>query len=175
MSDSTGWYARKLGQPQPQPQHRPATQQGGVMLPGRPQQQPQAPMTYQQPQYQPQTQYPDYGNHVQAQQYQQPTQVVQFAGHQYAGAEQYRGGIGQQMNPDPCPQCGGNQYFANIKTKGRGPAPAGHCFNCGYNELFDQGDQGSWGQGQAVVQSGEPVQMAAIQVTASPFQGSLQG
>jgi hypothetical protein len=44
--------------------------------------------------------------------------------------------------------------------------------NCGYNELFDQGDSSSWGAGQTVIQGGD-VEMAGIQVTASPFQGGL--
>jgi predicted nucleic-acid-binding Zn-ribbon protein len=97
---------------------------------------------------------------------------VQFAGYTYQGAQNYHGGIAQQMNPDACPQCGGNQYFAKIRTKGRGPDPAGHCYNCGYNELFDQGDQASWGGGSPVVTTGD-VQLAGIQVTASPWAGGL--
>jgi predicted nucleic-acid-binding Zn-ribbon protein len=149
------WYARRLAQVQ-QPQQLPP--RGQPNAPGRPQQ-PQYPQAYQQPVYQPQPQ---------PQQYQQPQQVVQFAGYQYEGAQNYQGGIAQQLNPDACPQCGGNQYFAKVRTKGRGPDPAGHCYNCGYNELFDQGDQASWGGGSPVVTTGD-VQLAGIQVTASPW------
>lgn len=156
------WYARRLAPQQPQPQQQPSRPSPNV--PGRPQQQQHYPQPHQQPVYQPQTVYPEYP------QQQQPQQAVQFAGYQYEGAQNYQGGIAQKLNPDACPNCGGNQYFAKIRVKGRGPEPAGHCYNCGYNELFDQGDSASWGGGANVVNTGD-VQLAGIQVTASPFQG----
>ena len=106
-------------------------------------------------------------------QYAQPAQAVEFAGYRYEGAEQYRGGIAAKLNPDLCPACGGNQYFAKVRTKGRGPDPAGHCYNCGYNELFDQGDATSWGGGSNAVITAGDVQLASIQVTASPWSGGL--
>ncbi len=158
------WYAARLarlGQQQPQ-QPPPRFDPNG---PGRPQQQ-------QQPQYPQQYQQPVYQQQPQQVQYAQPQQVVQFAGYQYANAEQYHGGIAQQLNPDLCPSCGGNQYFAKIRTKGRGPDPAGHCYNCGYNELFDQGDSASWGGGATVVNTGD-VELAGIQVTASPWAAGI--
>lgn len=178
------WYARRLGQAR-QGQQPPPQQARPGMLPGqRPV--PPTPQQYQQPQYaQPVTQFPQmpgnqqmyeqqaHGQPPQQQNQQYPQQVVQFAGHQYAGVENYRGGVAQQMNPNPCPQCGGNQYFEHIKTKGRGPEPAGHCYNCGYNELFDQGDQAVWGSGQPVVASNAPPQQAAIQVNSSPWQNGM--
>lgn len=156
------WYARRLGRvAQPQPQQQPPRFSPNV--PGRPQQQqPQYPQQYAQPVYQQQQPQVVY-------QQQQP-QTVEFAGYQYQGAENYHGGIAQKLNPDACPNCGGNQYFAKVRTKGRGPDPAGHCYNCGYNELFDQGDSASWGGGANVVNTGD-VQLAGIQVTASPWQG----
>ena len=157
------WYARRLA-PQPQQQQQPP--RFSPNQPGRPQQQqPQYPQQYQQPVYQQQPQ-------PQPQQYQQPQQAVEFAGYRYEGAQNYQGGVAQKLNPDLCPSCGGNQYFAKIRTKGRGPEPAGHCYNCGYNELFDQGDSASWGGGANVVNTGD-VQLAGIQVTASPFQGGI--
>ena len=53
-------------------------------------------------------------------------------------------GKGARLNPDPCPNCGGALFYANL-GKSRGPAPAPHCFTCGYNELFEQGLESSWG------------------------------
>jgi len=164
------WYARRLAPQQPQQQSPRSTYPGATNAPGRPQQQQQYPQAYQQPVYQPQQQPQQPQQPVQ---YQQPAQAVQFAGYTYSGAQNYQGGIAQQLNPDACPSCGGNQYFAKIRTKGRGPDPAGHCYNCGYNELFDQGDSASWGGGANVVTAGD-VQMAGIQVTASPWSGGLQ-
>ena len=48
----------------------------------------------------------------------------------YQQAGNWRGGPAARANPDPCPKCGGNQYFANIQVSKRGPQPAGHCYNC---------------------------------------------
>lgn len=53
-------------------------------------------------------------------------------------------GKGARLNPDPCPGCGGNLYYADLGLKRRGPPPAPHCFNCGYNELFEQGLESTW-------------------------------
>lgn len=54
-------------------------------------------------------------------------------------------GVGGRLNPEPCPACGGNQYFATLGAKRRGPEPAPHCYNCGYNGgLFEQGLESSW-------------------------------
>jgi predicted RNA-binding Zn-ribbon protein involved in translation (DUF1610 family) len=55
-------------------------------------------------------------------------------------------GQGAKLNPDPCPNCGGALFYADLGKKTRGPAPAPHCFNCGYNGgLFEQGMPSSWG------------------------------
>lgn len=53
-------------------------------------------------------------------------------------------GQGHRLNPDPCPSCGSNQYFEVLSGKRRGPPPAPHCYNCGYNGLFEQGLEGNW-------------------------------
>ena len=54
-------------------------------------------------------------------------------------------GIGHRLNPDPCPQCGANLFYADLGKVRRGPAPAPHCFTCGYNGgLFEQGLESSW-------------------------------
>ena len=66
----------------------------------------------------------------------------------YEQAGNWRGGPAARENPNPCPKCGGNQYFANIKASKRGPNPAGHCYNCGFNDgMFEQGLASSWGAG----------------------------
>ena len=55
-------------------------------------------------------------------------------------------GQGAQSNPDPCPGCGSQLFIENLPggKKRRGPAPAPHCFSCGWNGLFDQGLESSW-------------------------------
>jgi predicted RNA-binding Zn-ribbon protein involved in translation (DUF1610 family) len=64
----------------------------------------------------------------------------------YQMAANWRQGPGAKSNPDPCPQCGSNQYFANLQVSKRGPQPAGHCYNCGFNDgMFTQGMASSWG------------------------------
>ena len=55
-----------------------------------------------------------------------------------------RPGKGATLNPDPCPNCGGNLFYADLGLKRRGPPPAPHCFTCGYNELFEQGLESNW-------------------------------
>jgi hypothetical protein len=57
----------------------------------------------------------------------------------------WKGGPGAKADPDPCPNCGSNQYFSRAAGK-RGPAPAPHCYNCGYNDgMFTQGEATTWG------------------------------
>jgi hypothetical protein len=53
-------------------------------------------------------------------------------------------GKGARLNPDPCPNCGGKMFYANLGLKRRGPPPAPHCFTCGYNDLFEQGVEANW-------------------------------
>ena len=53
-------------------------------------------------------------------------------------------GKGARLNPDPCPNCGGTLFYDDLGLKRRGPPPAPHCFNCGYNGLFEQGLEGNW-------------------------------
>jgi hypothetical protein len=57
----------------------------------------------------------------------------------------WRGGKAHKVDPDPCPQCGSNQYFSRTGSEiRRGPPPAPHCFSCGYNGMFEQGLASSW-------------------------------
>jgi len=60
-------------------------------------------------------------------------------------ASQWRGGAAMKNDPGGCPECGSPRYYSRSKTVSRGPAPAPHCFDCGWNGLFDQGDPTTWG------------------------------
>ena len=124
--DSASWYARKMaqmrGQQQPQPY------QGRPVVP-----------TYQQPQpayQQPQQQAPQ----APAARPETFTEYLDLQKHGQALAP----GKGAKLNPEPCPQCGGNLFYADLGLKRRGPAPAPHCFTCGYNEMFEQGLESTW-------------------------------
>ena len=119
---SQDWYARRLGQ-----QH----------------QQPQAP----QQRYSPPTQphYPQQ-HQPQPQHQQQPdtSQIRVTTQNLYEVAGMWRGGPAARTEGQPCPNCGSNHYFSRA-GKSRLPAPAPHCFDCGYNGLFDQGLPQTWG------------------------------
>ena len=137
MTDNAGWYQRKMaslrGNSTPPPQR---------VLQQYPQQQhyqPQAPQQYQQyPQQQP---YPP-----QYQQYPQPQQLPPVTIENLFGAMGFwRGGKAHQIDREPCPECGSNQYYSRSQGARRGPPPAPHCYNCGYNGLFEQGDPTTWG------------------------------
>ncbi len=53
-------------------------------------------------------------------------------------------GQAHKTDSEPCPQCGGTQYFSRQVSK-RMPPPAPHCYNCGYNDgMFEQGLEGNW-------------------------------
>lgn len=46
-----------------------------------------------------------------------------------------------------CPACGSNLVFSRTGRGGtmvNGSQPAPRCFECGWNGLYDQGDQSSW-------------------------------
>lgn len=136
MSDSQGWYARKVaafrGQPtaagQPAAQYAPAPQAYAGM--GTQQRAPTAP---------PHLQHLD----------RQPTQPgVGFDGRvtieNFAQAMGFwRGGKGQQEQ-ERCPNCG-DTLWSRTNGKSRGPAPAPLCYHCGYNGMFEQGQASSWG------------------------------
>ena len=49
-------------------------------------------------------------------------------------------------NAMTCPSCGSGNVFnrARGNTLG-GASPAPRCYECGWNGLYDQGQQGSWG------------------------------
>jgi predicted RNA-binding Zn-ribbon protein involved in translation (DUF1610 family) len=65
----------------------------------------------------------------------------------YQAAAHWKGGQAHRVDTQPCPQCGSGQFFSRSQDARRGPAPAPHCYNCGFNGLFDQGDPTTWGAG----------------------------
>lgn len=133
--DNASWYARKMA----------ALRGNGAPFQGRP----QVPQ-YEQPvsRYQPQPQYPaQMPAQMPMQQAGTPETLTEFLEMQRHG-QALVPGKGAKLNPDPCPNCGGNLFYADLGKKRRGPPPAPHCFNCGYNDLFEQGLESNWtGQG----------------------------
>lgn len=136
MSDS--WYARALDRA------RGAAPQQRVLQQPPPQQfVPQYPPQYSQPQQYAQ-QAPTRPQAVNTQQkFGEASLSTLF---QVQGAGQGQPGPGARDNPDPCPGCGSPLFIENLPggKKRRGPAPAPHCFSCGWNGLFDQGLESSW-------------------------------
>ena len=134
---SIDWWARKLSPQQPQ-------QQRGVVLPPAmpqpqyvPQQTPHhgAPGTYQQPQQAPQQPAEDPNRRLTLRE-----AVVRFSGGESARVEGHLA----------CPACGSRTGYTAFSGMGgmaagvMGNRPAPHCFECGYNGKFMQGDQASW-------------------------------
>lgn len=111
------------------------------------QQPPQQP--YQQPYQQPQQ--PQWQQHQQPMpgQHQMPPQTPPpgSVNHQnfMQMASMWRGGPAMKSDPGGCPECGSPRFYSRAKTVSRGPAPAPHCFDCGFNGMFDQGDPATWG------------------------------
>lgn len=134
MSDTSGWWAKRLG--------------GG---PQRPQPQPQAyqPQQYQAPQGTPyqQQEHGAVGAYAQQLERLQPNGAGQVTTENiFEMARFWKGGPGHKNDPDPCPECGSNQYFSRRARHSRLPPPAPHCYNCGFNGgLFEQGDPTTWG------------------------------
>jgi hypothetical protein len=126
--DSSSWYARKLAQ----------VRGNGQPFQGRPQPAPVARYQEPQPRYQQQVQQvpaPPPGA--------PPETLTEFLEMQKHG-QGLVPGKGAKLNPEPCPNCGGNLFYADLGLKRRGPAPAPHCFTCGYNEMFEQGLESTW-------------------------------
>jgi hypothetical protein len=126
MSDSASWYQRKM-----------ASLRGGQAAPPVPQQRIQQ---YAQPQYPQQPQ-----ARPQVQQYQAQSLPPVTMDNLYQAMGHWRGGKAHQIDSEPCPECGSNQYYSRTDGKRRGPPPAPHCYNCGYNGMFQQGDPTTWG------------------------------
>lgn len=58
-----------------------------------------------------------------------------------------KGGEGTRRDGNlTCPSCGGHYVFSRAKgTMVNGATPAPRCYECGWNGLYDQGEQGNWG------------------------------
>jgi len=63
----------------------------------------------------------------------------------YQAMGHWHGGKAHKIDREPCPECGSNQYYSRTEGVRRGPPPAPHCYNCGYNGMFQQGDPTTWG------------------------------
>lgn len=134
MSDAQSWYARRFQQLRGQPQQPLQSRQQQYNQPGYVPQPPAYP-AIQQPQFQ-QPQY------VQPQPQGPPPVTIDNL---YAAAGYWHGGQAHQIDREPCPNCGSGQYFSRAVGK-RGPPPAPHCYNCGYNDgMFTQGEPTTWG------------------------------
>jgi hypothetical protein len=127
MSDTSGWWARKLGNarlPQRAPQY----------VPQQPQLPPQGDL-YAQPQGYPAPQQPF-----------DPSRIRVTTENLFQVAGLWKGGPAHRTDTEPCPECGSPQYFSRRARMSRMPPPAPHCYNCGYNGgLFDQGSAEAWG------------------------------
>lgn len=123
MASTQDWYARKLGLTQQQPQQR--------QQPWPPYAPPQQDYSQQfQPQQQPQEIPPNGQVTVE--------NFVEMAG-------RWRGGMAHRTEKTPCPSCGSSRFFSRGNANSRSGAPSPHCFDCGYNGLFTQGDPQTWG------------------------------
>ena len=132
MSDSKSWWAKRLGnQPQAREQQYPTPQQG--YPPAVPQQQQQQPGYPQQQGYQQQQPQDPYAG-------KKPANV----GEAVEAMKYWTGGEAVATETQRCPSCGGNHYFSRRAGSSRLPPPAPQCFDCGYNGMFEQGDQSAW-------------------------------
>lgn len=128
MSDNSGWYQRKMAQmrgaPQPQ-QYQPIP--AHYQPPPQQQRVPMQRVSLMPPSAEP-----------------QPLPPVTIDNLWHA-MNVWHGGKAHKIDPDPCPECGSNQYYSRTQGTRRGPAPAPHCYNCGFNGMFQQGDPVTWG------------------------------
>lgn len=124
MNSDSSWYARRFGgQQQPQAQGlRPAAGPPPGYVPGG----------YPQPQ-QPQQQYA-----------QAPKPKVTIE-NLWGAMLEWNGGKAHKIDAEPCPECGSARYYSRTgEGTRRGPPPAPHCFDCGFNGMFQQGMATSW-------------------------------
>jgi hypothetical protein len=127
MNSDSSWYSRKFGgQQQPQAQRPPPG-----YIPGyQPPQQPQQFAPQQQVQQAPQA----------------PPKVT--IDNLWGAMQVWRGGKAHKIDAEPCPECGSARYYSRTgEGARRGPPPAPHCFDCGYNGMFQQGMASSWQPG----------------------------
>lgn len=120
MSD---WWSKKLQTPARTPQYStpPVTPPAkvGIRIPQEYQQQPQTPPS------------------------QQITQDPRAEIRMGDAILMWKGGEGTR-DASNCPSCGSHLYFSRTKSSVNGAHPAPHCYSCGFNAKFDQGDQSNW-------------------------------
>lgn len=127
----SNWFTGKVGT-QPQPLA------GGVVLRPVPQQQQQAPVYYQQPQQAPQQQ-PQGAEHSTKQGKVDVEELFRRTDVQ-GPAARLEGGL-------RCPSCGSATSYTEYSQMMGQMRPAPHCYECGYNGKFQQGEQGgAWVQ-----------------------------
>lgn len=57
----------------------------------------------------------------------------------------WKGGEAHRVDGNQtCPRCGGNKVFSRSNASAGGKVPAPRCFECGWNSLYDQGEQSNW-------------------------------
>jgi hypothetical protein len=116
----------QVQQPQPQQYNQPAATYTTLQQPQFPQQQQQLPYAQQMPQVP-----------------QAPPQVTME--NLFESMKFWKGGQAHKVDREPCPNCGSGQYYSRQVGR-RGPPPAPHCYNCGYNDgMFTQGEATTWG------------------------------
>lgn len=59
-----------------------------------------------------------------------------------------KGGEATRRETSECPACGGPYLFTRVKSGGgtliNGKQPAPRCYTCGWNGMYEQGDESSW-------------------------------
>jgi len=120
MSD---WWARKLGggQQAPAPVE---TQRSTPALPPRPQQYQPPPLSPMPQEHMPGQPPPGAPGE------QSPESITQALQQQVTTIP--RQAVGSNTETQLCPGCGGSNYFSRSTGVVRGPAPAGHCMDCGW-------------------------------------------
>jgi hypothetical protein len=117
------WYARRLARARseaPAPRQQPQPQQYA-------------------PQYRQQQPPPGYNPQP------APQSVPTTIGNLWGQMQAWRGGPAHKVDANPCPQCGSDHYYSRTGAEvRRGPPPAPHCFDCGYNGMFEQGLASTW-------------------------------
>jgi hypothetical protein len=142
------WYARKLGGQQQAPQQQPVYQQpqqqySQVAVQNRPMQAGQHTNPYQQQQPRDMTGIPL--NEGERQELLNPElpgdATIGFS----EALRRWRGGIAHRTEGNQtCPSCGSRNVSHRAAGAIAGNTPAPHCFGCGWNGKFQQGDQASW-------------------------------
>lgn len=132
MSD---WWSRRLSDPNP-----PTTRQVQALPPTSPPIRFPAAVT---PQYQPQPQFQSTSQRV-LDESRAPTDNLGMG----EAIRLWKGGEAHRKEGHlSCPSCGSKNVFTRVGRGGtmvNGSSPAPRCFECGWNGIYDQGEQSSW-------------------------------